>query len=288
MTPSRTRALPPSEPGHQRGLQWRPGWPWTGPAWVMQSGWLVLLMALWEGLARTGWYPPLLFPRMTEVLRSLAGELYGGELVARAAWSLATISLGVVLAVGAALVATLVSLSCRPCQYLVQSLLNVLHPLPGIAVLPIFLLWFGTGSRAITAVVAFSCLWPLLGNLLAGLAAIPPTQLEAARNLGLSGVRLVLAVMIPASLPYAIAGLRLSWARGWQTAVAAEMVFGAGGGDGGLGWFIYKRRFFLEIPAVFAGMLTIIAIGMLVEHGLFETLERRTTRRWGMTQLEGK
>ncbi len=78
--------------------------------------------------------------------------------------------------------------------------------------------------------------------------------------------------------------LRLAWARAWQTSVAAEMVFGAGGGDGGLGWFLYKRRFFMEIPEVFAGLLAIVVIGMAVEYLLFSELERRTVARWHMVQ----
>ncbi|MBE3576853.1 MAG: ABC transporter permease subunit [Limnochordales bacterium] len=251
-----------------------------------QVAWLMAVAAGWEALARASVYPPILFPRLSDVLATLVTEMRTGEILARTGWSLGTICTGVALAVAISIAAAGIALGIRPLRPLVDALLNVLHPLPGIAVLPIFLLWFGTGAPAVLAVVVFSCIWPMVQNLLAGLEAVPRTQIEVGRNLGLRRARLILFVLIPASLPYALAGLRLAWARGWQTAVAGEMVFGAGGGDGGLGWFIYKRRFFLEIPAVFAGMLMIIIIGILVEHVVFGTLERLTVRRWGMSRAE--
>jgi len=284
----RDRFVQPQARLQTRSQLWGRGWARNliHLPFIRQAGWLLLVAVAWEALARANVYPSILFPRLSGVLAALIAEVRTGEILARTSWSLGTISVGVALAVTISIAAAAVALGIRPLRSLVDALLNVLHPLPGIAVLPIFLLWFGTGAPAVLAVVVFSCIWPMVQNLLAGLESVPRTQIEAGRNLGLRRARLTLYVLIPASLPYALAGLRLAWARGWQTAVAGEMVFGAGGGDGGLGWFIYKRRFFLEIPAVFAGMLMIIIIGILVEHVVFGTLERLTVRRWGMSRAE--
>lgn len=99
----------------------------------------------------------------------------------------------------------------------------------------------------------------------------------------MKGIPLVRSILLPGAFPYILTGLRVGWARAWQASVAAEMVFGASGGEGGLGWFIYKKRFFMEIPSVFGGMIIIILIGLLVERLCFEEIELRTVRRWGMT-----
>ena len=79
-----------------------------------------------------------------------------------------------------------------------------------------------------------------------------------------------------------LAGLKIGWAFAWRTLIAAELVFGVSSGSGGLGWFIYENKNQLEIPAVFAGLFTVILIGLFVENVIFRTVEARTVRRWGM------
>src|SRR5690554_2653972 len=244
---------------------------------------ILALMLCWELLARTGWFPPLLFPRLSDVLRTLITDIRSGEIVGRLYFSLYLIAQGLALAVVTAAVAAVLALCSPIVSDWVQAVMAILHPLPGISVLPIIILWLGTGSRSIVAVIWFSSIWPLIANLHTGLRSVPTTQIEVGRNLGLKGIALVRSILLPGAFPYILTGLRVGWARAWQASVAAEMVFGASGGEGGLGWFIYKKRFFMEIPSVFGGMIIIILIGLLVERLCFEAVEVRTVRRWGMT-----
>ncbi len=237
----------------------------------------------WEILARTGWFPTLLFPKMSDVFAQLIGDILSGELLRRLAFSLYIIGWGLGLAVVTAALITAGAMLSPLVSDWVQALMAIMHPLPGIAVLPIIILWLGTGSRSIVAVIWFSSIWPLIANLHTGLRSAPVTQIEVGRNLGLKGIALVRSILIPGAFPYILTGLRVGWARAWQASVAAEMVFGASGGEGGLGWFLYKKRFFMEIPSVFGGMIIIILIGLLVERLCFEGVEARTVRRWGMT-----
>ena len=79
-----------------------------------------------------------------------------------------------------------------------------------------------------------------------------------------------------------LTGLKVGWAFAWRTLIAAELVFGVSSGKGGLGWFIYERKNSLDIPAVFAGLLTVIGIGLLVENLIFKVIENRTIVRWGL------
>ncbi len=241
------------------------------------------VMIGWELLARTGWFPPLLFPSISKILINLYTDLTGGEILGRLGFSLYLIGVGLGLAIVTAAVTATGAMIFPLFSDWVQALMAILHPLPGIAVLPVIILWLGTGPQSIIAVIWFSSIWPLITNLHTGLRSVPVTQIEAGKNLGLKGIPLIRSILLPGAFPYILSGLRVAWARAWQASVAAEMVFGASGGEGGLGWFIYKKRFFMEIPSVFGGMLVIILVGLLVERLCFELVEIRTVRRWGMT-----
>ena len=102
------------------------------------------------------------------------------------------------------------------------------------------------------------------------------------QNCGLRGFRYVITILIPAAFPSILTGLKIGWAFAWRTLIAAELVFGVSSGQGGLGWFIYENKNQLEVPSVFAGLFTVILIGLVVENLVFRNIELRTVRRWGM------
>ena len=102
------------------------------------------------------------------------------------------------------------------------------------------------------------------------------------QNYGLTGLRFIAQILIPGAFPSILTGLRSAWAFAWRTLIAAELVFGVSSGSGGLGWYIYEHKNQLLIPNVFAGLLTVILFGLIVENGIFKTIESRTVRRWGM------
>lgn len=148
------------------------------------------------------------------------------------------------------------------------------NPLPAIALLPLALLWFGLGTPSLLFVLVHAVLWPLALNASAGFAAVPETLRMAGRNYGLSGWRYIVLILVPAAFPAILTGLKVGWAMAWRTLIAA--------GSGGLGWFIFENKNRLETPTVFAGLAMVIIIGLLVEGLVFQTLERRTVRKWGM------
>ena len=102
------------------------------------------------------------------------------------------------------------------------------------------------------------------------------------RNYGLSSIALVWRILVPAAFPSILAGLKIGWAFAWRTLIAAELVFGTTSGSGGLGWYIYENKNQIKIPNVFAGLLTVILIGLIVENLIFRVVEARTVQRWGM------
>ena len=97
-----------------------------------------------------------------------------------------------------------------------------------------------------------------------------------------AGPRFIAKILIPAAFPSILTGLKIGWAFAWRTLIAAELVFGVSSGKGGLGWYIYENKNMLDIPAVFAGLFTVILIGLIVENLIFRNIEAATVRKWGM------
>src|SRR5882672_4961657 len=117
---------------------------------------------------------------------------------------------------------------------------------------------------------------------LTGFQAVPETLRLVGRNYGLRGASYVALILVPAALPAILSGLKIGWAFAWRTLIAAELVFGVSSSQGGLGWFIFRNRNELFTDKVFAGLLTVILIGLVVETVIFRTVEAATIRRWGM------
>ena len=181
-----------------------------------------------------------------------------------------------------ALLLTVLAVSSQWGRDLLTTLTSMFNPLPAIALLPLALLWFGLGQGSLLVVLVHSVLWPLALATYAGFQAVPDTLRMAGRNYGLRGVRYVLQILVPAALPSILSGLKIGWAFAWRTLIAAELVFGASSGKGGLGWYIFQSRNELYTDKVFAGLALVIIIGLLVETLGFHQLERVTVRRWGV------
>jgi NitT/TauT family transport system permease protein len=224
----------------------------------------------------------LLLPTFSATLVAFVHGLLSGELLAKTANSLSVLVRGYALGVVSALVLTSLAVSTRIGRDILSMFTAMFNPLPSIALLPIALLWFGLGTNSVLFVLVHSVLWPLALSTYSGFEAVPSTLRMAGRNYGLKGIRQVLFILIPAAMPSILSGLRVGWAFAWRTLIAAELVFGASSGSGGLGWYIFENRNELYTDRVFAGLATVIVIGLVVEHVVFGTLERLTVRRWGM------
>ena len=189
---------------------------------------------------------------------------------------------GYLAGIGLAFLLTTLAVSTQFGRDLLSTLTSMFNPLPAIALLPLALLWFGLGQGSLIFVLIHSVLWPLALNTYAGFQGVPETLRMAGRNYGLKGLPYVLQILVPAALPSILSGLKIGWAFAWRTLIAAELVFGASSGRGGLGWFIFQNRNELYTDRVFAGLVLVIVIGLLVENVVFSTLERVTVRRWGV------
>lgn len=254
---------------------------WLRHAAVRKTLILLLLALLWEGAARYA-DNDLLLPGALQTARAFIDGLASGELAGRAALSMSVLLKGYLAGIVLAFVLTTMAVSTRFGRDLLSTLTAMFNPLPAIALLPLAMLWFGLGQGSLVFVLVHSVLWALAVNMYSGFLGVSETLRMAGRNYGLSGLRYVLAILVPAALPAILSGLKIAWAFAWRTLIAAELVFGASSGQGGLGWYIFQNRNELYTDRVFAGLVAVVIIGLLVENLVFDLLERVTVRRWGM------
>ena len=250
-------------------------------AWIRKVGLLILLALLWEGYARH-LDNPLLVPTLSDTIRAWREGMESMVLPERILSTLQVLAIGFPTGVILAFILTVLAITTRIGTDFLETMTAMLNPLPAIALLPLALIWFGLGLGSLVFVIVHSVLWAVALNTNAGFRGVSTTLRMVGRNYGLSGLGLVFKILIPAAFPSILSGLKIGWAFAWRTLIAAELVFGVASGKGGLGWYIFESKNQLDIPEVFAGLLTIIMIGLLVENVIFRTIENRTVRRWGM------
>jgi NitT/TauT family transport system permease protein len=252
-----------------------------GRAWVRKGAILVGLAVAWELYGRQ-LDNPLLFPTFGATVEAFVRGLADGTIGERAWMSFRVLLVGYGLGIGIAAGLTVLAMTSRLGTDLLESLTSMFNPLPAIALLPLALVWFGLGSGSVIFVLVHSVLWAIALNTHAGFLGVSRTLRMVGQNYGLRGLRLVWKILIPAALPSILTGLKVGWAFAWRTLIAAELVFGVSSGSGGLGWYIFENKNQLEIANVFAGLFTVILIGLAMENLVFRNVERRTVRRWGM------
>jgi NitT/TauT family transport system permease protein len=249
--------------------------------WLRKTLILIVMILGWEFYARH-LNDALLFPTFTATAKTWFSLLLDGTLADKTWTSLKVLGmgygLGILLATVLAVAATLTKLG----QDILETLTAMFSPLPAIALLPLALIWFGMGNGSLVFVIVHSVLWPVALSMLSGFKAVAPTLRKVGRNYGLTGFGYARHILFPAALNSILTGFKIGWSYSWRTLVAAELIFGAASGNGGLGFFISESKNNLLIPEVFAGLLSVIIIGLLVEAVVFRIIENKTVKKWGM------
>ncbi|MBI2292306.1 MAG: ABC transporter permease [Betaproteobacteria bacterium] len=242
---------------------------------------LLMLATVWQ-VYSTVLDNPLLFPKFSDTIGAFYDNIMNGVLLQRGWFSIKVLLMG--YAAGLLLAGTLTAfaITSRIGNDFLETLTSMFNPLPAIALLPLALIWFGLGNGSLVFVLIHSVLWPVALNTHSGFMSVSETMRMVGRNYGLSGPRYVAKILIPAAFPSILTGMKIGWAFAWRTLIAAELVFGVSSGSGGLGWFIYENKNQLEIANVFAGLFSVIIIGLFVENFIFRNIELKTVRKWGM------
>jgi len=225
---------------------------------------------------------PLLFPKFSDTIGAFYDNIMNGVLLQRGWFSIKVLLMGYAAGLFLAGTLTAFAITSRIGNDFLETLTSMFNPLPAIALLPLALIWFGLGNGSLVFVLIHSVLWPVALNTHSGFMSVSQTMRMVGRNYGLSGPRYVAKILIPAAFPNILTGMKIGWAFAWRTLIAAELVFGVSSGSGGLGWFIYENKNQLEIANVFAGLFSVIIIGLFVENFIFRNIELKTVRKWGM------
>ncbi|MFG2994647.1 ABC transporter permease [Streptomyces sp. NPDC048257] len=237
---------------------------------ALRSAALVALLALWETAPRLGLVDATFLPPVSEVATAWWELLGNGQLGQHTRASLARSFGGFAIAVVVAVPLGLLIGWYRPVAALLGPLLEVFRNTAALALLPVFVLLLGIGETSKVSIVVYACLWPVLLNTISAVGNADPTLVRLARSMDLSTPRLFQKVILPSSVPAIFTGIRLAGAVSILVLVAAEMI----GAKAGLGYLINASQYNFAIPQMYAGIITISAVGVAFNQ-LLVTIERR-------------
>ena len=243
---------------------------WLAAAVAQRTVAIAALAAVWEIFPRLGIVDATFLPPLSEVLAAWWQLAVSGELLQHVEASLMRSMTGFGLAIVAAIPLGLVIGWYKPVATLLNPLLELFRNTAALALLPVFVLILGLGETSKIAVIFYACAWPVLLNTISGVRTVDPLLIKSARSLGLGPLRLFQKVVLPAAVPTIFTGIRLAGAFSILILIAAEMV----GAKAGLGYLINYAQYNFAVPDMYAGIITISAIGLVVNQ-LLLALERR-------------
>lgn len=238
----------------------------------------LLLLAAWEGLFRLHLWPEYLFPSPRQVFQAILAGFWDTTYLLGVGISLRRIAVGYGLSLVVGTLLGFLLARFRLLDETVGSLILGLQTLPSICWLPLALIWFGLNETAILFVVVVGSLLSITIATDHGIKHVPPMLLRAAKTMGASGARMVIAVVLPAALPSIIGGMKQGWSFAWRSLMAGELLFVSLG----LGHLLSMGRELNDMSQVMAVMLLIVAIGLLVDRLVFAGLDRSVRERWGL------
>ncbi len=245
----------------------RPTWHFRG---LRRFASPIALVALWQLASMSGLVSPRVLAAPTTILAAAWGLLASGELVTNMAVSLQRVAIG--LAIGVTLGGGLAVVSglSRLGEDVVDAPMQMVRTLPFLALVPLFILWFGIGEVPKIALVALGATFPIYLNLFAGIRGIDPKLLEAGRIFGLSRVGIIRHIVLPGALPSALVGLRYALGTAWLSLVVAEQI----NATAGIGYLINDARDFLRTDIIVVGLVLYAILGLAAD-ALVRLAERR-------------
>jgi len=240
---------------------------------------LVVILILWEVFARSGLFNQALTPPLANIAKVAWRLLLDGSLLLNSAYTLGRVLAGLFFACLIAIPLGIAMGRIRAVERFFLPLVSGLMPIPSLAWVPIFVLWFGIGNETTIIVVTYAASFPVLYNVWTGVRAVNPLWVRAATSMGANRRQLFRRVILPGASPYVFTGIRLGFGRAWIAVIGGEMLANP---SWGLGRVIFDAREFLESGVMLASLVAIGVIGLIFERLVFQTVEERTVARWGM------
>ncbi len=235
---------------------------------------LLVIVAAWEFAARLGWINTTFLSTPTAIARTLGNLALSGELARHAAASFSRLAWGWLAGTTAGLVAGLAIALFTLARSPGLAIVGALFPVPKIALVPLFIIWFGIGEGSKLFTVAFGVFFPTIISTIAGVDAVPRGLIRMAQSFGLPWRSIVWKVILPGALPSLLAGCRITAATAIILLVAAEMI----GAEQGIGAFVLQAGNLYDIDALMAGITVLSALGLVVSWLI--GLAERVFLRW--------
>ena len=241
---------------------------------------IVIVLAVWQLIHLSGW-KKYIFPGPGATLANLWGQMQTSELWHAIGTTLerAVVGFGLAVLIGA-VIGALVS-RIRPLRAAVGSLITGLQTMPSIAWFPFAIILFGLSTTAILFVIVLGAAPSIANGLIAGVDYTPPLLLKAGKMMGLRRLSLYRHLILPASMPALVAGLRQGWAFAWRSLMAGELLVIIAN-QPSLGVLLSTDQDQSDMQSATAIIIVILVLGILV-HTLFSLADRSIRRRWGLT-----
>lgn len=240
----------------------------------------IALLFVWIMMVRAKIWSPILLPPPRSVGEYLVTALRDGTLLQATGVTLRRLLVGYFIGLAIGLPLGLLTASSKFVEDTIGVLALGLQTLPSVCWIPLALLWFGQTEGAMLFVVIMGTVWSVVIATDTGVRTIPPIYARAARTMGSGALHKWTRVILPASLPYLVSGMKQGWAFAWRSLMAAEIYVTILTGFG-LGHLLHYGRELHAMDQVIGIMFVIIVIGVLADKTLFSPWERFLHRRWG-------
>ena len=240
------------------------------PAILRRFASTIVLVLGWQAAAMAGLMSPRVLASPVAILMTAWGLLVSGDLITNMAVSLERVMAGLAIGVAAGVVLAVASGLSRLGEDIVDAPMQMLRTLPFLALVPLFILWFGIGEAPKVGLVALGSVFPVYLNLYAGIRGIDPKLLEAGRVFGLSRWGVIREIVLPGAMPSGLVGLRYALGVAWLSLVVAEQI----NATAGIGYLINDARDFLRTDVIVVGLAVYAVLGLATD-GLVRLAERR-------------
>ncbi|MFD2117164.1 ABC transporter permease [Paenibacillus yanchengensis] len=246
---------------------------------LRRSFFILMLITIWEVTSRLSTLPDFMFPSFLQVMNTLWDGIMNGQLIIAVAQSLGRLVTGFLIAIVIGVLLGYWIWRYKVVEDTLGFLITALQSIPSIVWFPLAIMWFGLNEKAILFIVTIGATWTMTVNATSGFKTVPLLYRRVARTFGSSGLHFIRTVIIPASIPQLLSGLRIAWAFAWRALMAGELL----GSAGGLGQLLDSGRSLGQMDVVISVMLIIGLVGTVMDHIVFLRLENRMQRTWGLT-----
>lgn len=239
-----------------------------------------MIAVIWEVTSRVSGLPDFMFPRLTQVLETLFNGIINGQITAAVGKSLSRLLIGFAIAIIVGLILGYLIWRFKLIEDTLGFVVTALQSIPSIVWFPIAIIWFGLNDMSILFIVTIGATWTMTISATSGFKNVPQLFQRVAKTFGSNGFHFIRTVILPASVPQLISGLRIAWAFSWRALMAGELL----GAGGGLGHLLETGRSLGQMDLVISVMIIIAVIGTIMDNIVFLRLERNVQRKWGVSQ----